>query len=254
MYIIYRIIEKTGNHYSNIIINQDVMEVNNKEEFYEAIKLIYGDHIKFRNTKTVNVGELFVSIISYNCYNSEDYLLTIKNKCSCCQKEFITNRKSERRFNDQILNYLKELNLELFNTHENELKKMTFCSEKCYSNVYNYYVNLFKEETIKKDGFIDEWVYRESHHDDSGYIYMITKKETNEFYVGKTNALPMFRWVQHLKTDRFPLENICDFRFEILEKVKKNLSQREVYWINEMYQKNPTKCLNKFLPKESLEI
>lgn len=80
----------------------------------------------------------------------------------------------------------------------------------------------------------------------SGYIYKISKKSTGEFYIGQTVYAPIFRWGQHLKTDRFPINNIIDYQFEVLEIVPKdvNILEREKYYIQKYYKENPEKSLN----------
>lgn len=79
-----------------------------------------------------------------------------------------------------------------------------------------------------------------------GYIYKITKKSTGEFYVGQTQYAPVFRWGQHLKTKRFPIANILDYKFEVLEIVPKgeNILEREKHYIQLLYRENPKKSLN----------
>jgi hypothetical protein len=88
-----------------------------------------------------------------------------------------------------------------------------------------------------------------------GYIYKISKKSTEEFYVGQTIYVPIFRWGQHLLTERFNIQNIDDYVFEILEVVKnkKLLNERETYWINKCRDENPELSLNIIIPKEKGE-
>lgn len=254
MYIIYRIIKKQSSYYNNIIIAQDVMEVDKKEDFKEAIKLLYGDDIKFKNNKNVQDGDLFVSIISYDCHHPEDYLLTINLKCDECNKDFIATSKQNYKFNDYYINRLKSINQTMYAKYEKELSNKVFCSKECLIKSYDKYLKMFEENAIEKDGFVNCWVTRESAIDDSGFIYMITKKSTGEFYVGKTNALPMFRWIQHLKTDRFTIDNITDYKFEILEHCKDKLADKETHWINIKRNENPDKCLNIIVPKEKMQL
>lgn len=80
----------------------------------------------------------------------------------------------------------------------------------------------------------------------SGYIYKITKKSTGEFYVGQTIYAPVFRWGQHLKTDRFPIKDIIDYQFEVIEIVpqSENILEREKFHIQRCYRENPEKSLN----------
>lgn len=82
--------------------------------------------------------------------------------------------------------------------------------------------------------------------DISGYIYKISKKSTGEFYIGQTMYAPVFRWGQHLKTERFPIENITDYKFEVIEIVPKteNILEREKYYIQKFYKENSEKSLN----------
>lgn len=72
--------------------------------------------------------------------------------------------------------------------------------------------------------------------DISGYIYKISKKSTGEFYIGQTMYAPVFRWGQHLKTERFPIKNITDYKFEVIEIVPKteNILEREKYYIQKI--------------------
>ena len=255
MFIIYRVYKKSENHYDNEIITQDVMEVKEKDDFKNAIKLIYGDDIKFKNNKNVQPGDLFISIISYDCENPEDYLNTMKCTCDYCKNEFITRPLKLRKFGNYELRHLFETNPELFEKYKFELESKKFCSQKCLIYSWREYGDLFAKDYIAKNGFINQWVYRESSFNDSGYIYMITKKSTGEFYVGKTNALPMFRWVQHLKTDRFPQENITDYKFEVLEKYKEKMTERETHWINKMHDTHPSNlCLNIVIPEEKIKL
>lgn len=121
---------------------------------------------------------------------------------------------------------------------------MRFCSYKCHEH--------FLERERQKcldDGLIDEsFITKDSYsyNDISGYIYKITKKSTGEFYVGQTIYAPIFRWGQHLKTDRFDIKGITDYQFEVIEVVPKNVNilEREKYYIQKYYKENPEKSLN----------
>lgn len=250
MYIIYRVMKKGSYHSDNEIIDQNVIEAKSKDDFKKALKLIYGDDIKFANNKCVKEGDLFISIISYNCDNPKDYLSFVKMKCDCCGKEFITATHFVKKIDESWINSLSFFGYEMSKELKADIRKLTFCSDKCRYKKENEIKDYIKQKAIDQNGFANEWVNRISATDDSGYIYMITKKSTGEFYVGKTNALPMFRRVQHLKTNRFPLEQIVDFKFEILEKCKNKLGDRETYWINAKRNENPSKCLNIAIPKE----
>ena len=82
--------------------------------------------------------------------------------------------------------------------------------------------------------------------DIEGYIYKISKKSTGEFYIGQTKYLPIFRWGQHLKTDRFYMTGILDYQFEVIEivPITANILEREKYYIQKYYNENPEKSLN----------
>lgn len=82
--------------------------------------------------------------------------------------------------------------------------------------------------------------------DIAGYIYKISKKSTGEFYIGQTMYAPVFRWGQHLKTNRFPIKDITDYKFEVIEIVPRteNILEREKYYIQKYYRENPEKSLN----------
>ena len=58
--------------------------------------------------------------------------------------------------------------------------------------------------------------------------------------------MPIFRWGQHLKTDRFNLNGILDYQFEVIEVVPitENILEREKYYIQKYYKENPKKSLN----------
>lgn len=53
MDVIYRICKVgNGDYFSgNEIISQDVMHCKTKDDFKNAIKLLYGDNVKFKHTK-----------------------------------------------------------------------------------------------------------------------------------------------------------------------------------------------------------
>lgn len=252
IYRIYREVERNSYYSLPELVLQDVMMCNSKEEFKEAIKLTYGDDIKFKHTKGLNPGDLFVSIISYDCYNAQEYVSVQEYKCAYCGKTFKTNKHSLITFN--VYNNLSQICSSLYSEKANELEHNTYyCCETCKSKHYSDLVDEFKEYAKEHDLIPNEWVIRENERTyAAGYIYMISKRSTKEFYVGQTNSVPMFRWVQHLKTDRFDIKNITDYIFEVLEVVKDIalLNNREAYWIQKKYEENPELCLNIVHPKE----
>lgn len=250
MNIIYRVYEATGD-YDKTLLSQEVMMVNSKEEFKEAIRMTYGDDIKFKKTKDTKEGDIFISIISYDCYNAEEYVAVQTYKCACCGKEF----KSNKHYLTKLYSTwsLKNICKPLYDERYQEIENYVYCCYGCEQKHLDKLKDEFEEyariNDIVSDSYVDR--YDSCGSSNYGYIYMISKKSTGEFYVGQTNAVPMFRWVQHLKTERFTIDNITDYKFEVLEviKNKEDINHREAYWINEKYKENPELSLNIVIPK-----
>ncbi len=117
-----------------------------------------------------------------------------------------------------------------------------FCSESCkWKYQEKERRNLRPEDD--KEFYVSRDMFTEQV---AGYIYLITKKSTGEFYVGQTVYAPIFRWGQHLKTERFDIKGILDYQFEVIEIVPKgeNILEREKYWIQKKYKENPSLSLN----------
>lgn len=218
----------------NIELMMDVCICESWDEFKEIIKSQYGDNISFKYSKKLNVGDLYCVIIGEHCYNSEKYFNKVTFTCDNCGSKVET----------YLGRYIKLQNYEikdyLYNIEEYKDKK--FCCNNCKEKY------LQKErEKVRPDDNTEFFVTRDMFSSNiSGYIYKITKKSTGEFYIGQTAYVPIFRWGQHLKTERFPVENICDYQFEVIEIVPKeeNILKREEYYIKEYYHKNPEKSLN----------
>lgn len=254
IYRIYQIVSDINSNMFNsdkVIIAQDTMICNNADEFKEAIRLTFGDDIKFKHTKGMKNGDVFCSIISYNCNNAEEYIRVDDYVCANCGKNYKTNPHS--LIHSYSNYYLEKICKPLYDEKAKEIENYHYCCRRCKAE----HEEKLKEEFTnyaKENNYLSEsWVSRLDDYEKnvSGYIYMITKKSTKEFYVGQTNAVPMFRWVQHLKTERFKVENITDYQYEVLEKVKykKDLNDREAYWINKKYNENPELSLNIIKPK-----
>lgn len=252
MNIIYRIYQLTKDDSIRRIITQDVMMCNSKEDFKEAIKLTYGDDIKFRHTKDLKENDIFVSIISYDCYNAEEYVRVDDYKCSNCGKDF---KENKHHLTKSYSNWhLESICKPLFDERKEEIENFVYCCSRCREEHEQKLKEEFTNYAKENNWLSESWVDRYNTFEDKGcygYIYLISKKSTGEFYVGQTNAVPMFRWVQHLKTERFDIENITDYKFEVLEKVKykKDINDREAYWINKKYNENPELSLNIIKPK-----
>lgn len=257
MNVIYRIYQITSDIESNmfnsdkVIIAQDTMICNNADEFKEAIRLTFGDDIKFKHTKGMKNGDVFCSIISYNCNNAEEYIRVDDYVCANCGKNYKTNPHS--LIHSYSNYYLEKICKPLYDEKVKEIENYHYCCRRCRDEHEEKLKEKFTNYAKENNYLSESWVSRLDDYEKnvSGYIYMITKKSTKEFYVGQTNAVPMFRWVQHLKTERFKVENITDYQYEVLEKVKykKDLNDREAYWINKKYKENPDLCLNIQMPK-----
>lgn len=259
MKIIYRVyqIEDEGKCFGwtdfehKSIVTQEVCLCNSKEDFKEIMKFQWGD-IPFRHTKDLKVGDRFISIISYDAYDAEDYVGVEDHTCTECGKDFTANKKRLKTLGTWELSNLEKLCQPLFLEQRDMLNNCYFCCEHCKNvflqkkqeefNKYSYEHDLIKDEWISEDTFTPSG---------GGYIYMISKKSTREFYVGQTKKAPFWRWMQHLKTERFPFKNIKDYVYEILEEVGNNddILEREAYWINKKYEENPELSLNIQKPK-----
>lgn len=212
----------------------DCMLCDDREQFKNVIRDTYGKDISFKYSKKLNVGDLYCIIIGEHCYNTQRYFNKITFTCDCCGAGVETYLSAPICFKDyEIKHYL-------YNIQEYANKR--FCSHRC-KDVYS------EKELIKlrpdedKEFFIQRDMFTQ---DVLGYVYKISKKSTNEFYIGQTQYAPIFRWGQHLKTERFPIENILDYKFEVVEIVPKsqNILEREKHWIQKLYLENPSKSLN----------
>lgn len=246
IYRIYEVVDKENPpenycHFwgvsNNNELTMDCKICDSREHFKELIREEYGDNIAFRNSKKLNTGDLYCIIIAEHCYNTERYFNRIEYTCACCGAKVVGYiDKSERISNWEIKDELC-----------NQLDKygdLRFCSYQCKEH--------FKAKERTKclaDGLIDEsFITRDTFKRDdiAGYIYKISKKSTGEFYIGQTIYLPIFRWGQHLKTERFDVKGILDYKFEVIEivPITENILEREKYYIQKYYKENPEKSLN----------
>lgn len=221
----------------NTELTMDCKICDSREHFKELIRNEYGENIAFRNSKKLNIGDLYCIIIAEHCFNTERYFNKIEYKCSCCGCKVVGYvDKSVRLEKWEIKNCLC--------AQFDKYGDLHFCSRKCKEH--------FIEKERKKcldSGLVDEsYISREDFKRENiaGYIYKISKKSTGEFYIGKTIYLPVFRWGQHLKTDRFNMDGILDYQFEVIEIVPtgENILEREKFYIQKYYKENPEKSLN----------
>ena len=200
------------------------------------IRAEYGNDIAFAYRKgKLKPGDLYCIIIGEHCYDTERYFNKITFTCDCCGTTVTTYIKRPICFEDwTIRNILYGIE---------EYKDKRFCSDKCKQ----LYLDRERHKLCPdedREFFVSRDMFTEKNT--AGYIYKISKKSTGEFYVGQTIYVPIFRWGQHLKTERFDIKGILDYQFEVIEIVPKgeNILEREKYWIQKLYLENPTLSLN----------
>ena len=231
--------------YSSIskVMNEEVLETvmicDDREHFKQNIRDIWGKDIKFTYSKKLKPNDHYCVIIGDHCYDTEKYFNKYEFECAHCKTKVTTYLKRHIQLSSwDIKNHL-------YNIPEYQSK--VFCTEKCK---HDYLISEEQRLKLDKNDEVNEhlWVSQEMFQDAdiAGYIYRISKKSTGEFYIGQTCHIPIFRWAQHLKTDRFYQKGIGDYIFEVLEIVPKgkNLLEIEKQYIQEEYKKNPEKSLN----------
>lgn len=221
---------------SNIELTMDCKICESREHFKELIREEYGE-IPFRNSKKLNTGDLYCIIIGEHCWNTERYFNRIEYTCACCGCKVTGYIDKSHRIEDY----------EVKNELCNQLDKygdLRFCSHKCKEHFIQRERKKCLDEGLIDESFITKDTFRRN--DIAGYIYKISKKSTGEFYIGQSIYLPIFRWGQHLKTDRFNINGILDYQFEVIEVVPitENILEREKYYIQKYYKEDPEKSLN----------
>ncbi len=221
----------------NELIDENILICSDREHFKEIIRDMYGTDVKFANSKKYKPNTIYCIIIG-EVWDDKKYLQKIEFECGECGHKVTTY--SQRPYTIDGYTFNRRLcGLE-------EHSKKMFCSQSCMSK----YTERESAKLINEVDGQNLWVSKDSFVEETfgvvGFIYKITKKSTNEFYVGQTVYVPVFRWGQHLKTDRFPIKDITDYKFEIIEKVPNgvSLNERERYWIQKLYRENPGLSLN----------
>lgn len=210
---------------------------DSREQFKEIIKSEWGENIawSYRRNGKLKAGDLYCIIIGEHAYDTERYFDKHTFTCACCGEQITTYLRNPIKFSDwEIKNNFYGID---------EYRNKRFCSNSC-----KYQFETRERQKLRPDGEQEFFVTREMFADTNiaGYIYKISKKSTGEFYVGQTIYIPVFRWGQHLKTERFDIKGILDYQFEVIEIVPKgeNILEREKYWIQKLYRENPTLSLN----------
>lgn len=215
----------------------DCIVCDDREQFKQIIKDSYGKNIKFAYSRKYPAGTLYCIIIGEHCYDTERYFYRREFDCPCCKNKVTGYIPHPISLNDW------EIKHKLCGQYQ-KYQSLHFCSEQCKEK----FLENESKNLLGDDDVLNSWITKDSFDNSkqSGYVYMITKKSTGEFYVGQTEYVPVFRWGQHLKTSRFPIKDIKDYKFEILEVVTltDNILEREKYWIQLMYKNNPKLSLN----------
>lgn len=218
----------------NTELLMDCIICDDRNHFKDIIRSQYGENIAFRYSKKLKAGDIYCIIIGEHCYNTEKYFNKVTFNCDCCGATVETYYDKPIYFSDYEVRY------NFYGIEEYSEKR--FCSQKC-KQVYENKERKKLKPNDDQEFYISRDMFTEQV---SGYIYRITKKSTGEFYVGQTMYAPVFRWGQHLKTDRFNIEGIVDYQFEVIEIVpqSENILEREKYHIQRCYKDNPDKSLN----------
>lgn len=214
----------------------DVCICDTRDQFKDIMRSQYGKDLKFAASKKYPEGTLYCIIIAEHCYDTERYFNKYTYECAEC------GCKVETYWKNPIMVNIWERDRDLFGIHDYDDYK--FCCKECKAN----FLTKVKKKLRPEDDADNFWIDQHSFHKEGiiGYIYRITKKSTGEFYIGQTKYIPIFRWGQHLKTDRFDSENLTDYLFETIEIIREgdNILDKEKYWIQEEYKKCPEKSLN----------
>lgn len=249
LYRIYEVLPEDKQHCSDFgwsmsdrMSTELVMDIyccETRNEFKDYIRDMYGKDIKFAFSSKYKPGQIYCIIIGEHLYGgSEDkYFMRLEFDCTNCGQHVKTFSKKLHRIRDW------EIRSQLGNDLD-KYADLPFCCDKCADEYTSKEHRAHYLDPNVTNEFVDinSWSYSGL----AGYIYKISKKSTKEFYVGKTIYAPIFRWGQHLKSERFPIDEITDYKFEVLEIVPKDisLSEREDYWIHKCYDEDPEKSLN----------
>jgi len=224
----------------NIELLMDCLICESRDEFKSIIRDEYGEDIAFRYSKDLKEGQIYCIIIGEHCYDTEKYFNRVTYKCAYCGSEITTYVRKPISIDDYVIKSRL--------CNQSEYKTKRFCSSRCRDLYVEREIQRLKAEN---EDYVDEsWLSRYEFNtiseNLSGYIYKITKKSTGEFYIGQTVYLPIFRWGQHLRTERFAFHKLTDYQFEVIELVPSsvNLLEREKFWIQKCYMENPKKSLN----------
>lgn len=221
----------------NTELAMDCMICESRDKFKETIRDLYGKNIMFAYSRKLKPNDVYCIIIGEHCWNKEKYFTRYDFECDNCGLKFHSYVNMPITLSDW------ELKWDLLSQTE-QYKNKKFCCNQCK----NRWLDNEKCKIAQISDGQNVWVNRGDYKskDVVGYIYKITKKSTGEFYIGQTMYEPMFRWAQHLATDRFDIKGILDYQYETIEIVYQgdNILDREKYWIQKYYKENPDLSLN----------
>lgn len=232
----YHLYESISNT-KNIELTMDCLMCETRDDFKNIIRDLYGENIRFTYSCKLQVGDIYCIIIGEHCWNSEKYFTRYEFECDNC------HTKCSGYVNKPYLINNSTISFKLLNQVD-KYKDKKFCSYQCMER----FIDMEERKIAKESDGLNIWVNRGDFKGEkiAGYIYKITKKSTGEFYIGQTIYEPMFRWAQHLSTDRFKIDDILDYQYETIEVVPygENILEREKYWIQKYYKGNPKLSLN----------
>ena len=221
---------------NSIELCMDCYMCETRDDFKNHIRETYGKDIKFAYSKKYLPGTQYCIIIGEHVYNGHKYFNRVEFTCKECGATVKGSIDSRVRIPDWEIKHSLGGDLDTY-------ANIDFCCIKCADHFIEKESQKYKDEFCSND-FIDRDSFNTSKL--SGFIYKIAKKSTGEFYIGQTSYVPIFRWGQHLRSDRFPISNIHDYTFEVIETVPLgvNILERENYWIHKYYESAPDKSLN----------
>lgn len=216
-------------------IDMDCIICDSRDHFKDIVRERYGDDVTFRRPKQAKTGDMYCTIIAEHCYNTEKYFTKTEFTCDGCGSHITTFIDEPIRLNEYNINKLGG---------DKSLLNKRFCSSQCLE----HFAQAKRSEMNVADADSVGWITPDCFNtsNTNGYIYKISKRSTGEFYIGQTENVPVFRWGQHLKTERFPLSNIDDYVFEVIYVCKPDDNRLEVEkrYIQEYYAKDPKHSLN----------
>ena len=223
----------------NRCIWEGVLICESRDEFKKIIRESYGSEVAFAYSRKLAAGSLYCIIVGDHCYEEtmRSEFALVRFKCDCCGSEVEQRCVRPICFSDW------EMKTELSGNPAMAGKR--FCSSRCKE----LFLRGNRYASPDDDAVGELWVTTKSFDNArcAGYIYRITKRSTGEVYVGQTVYAPVFRWGQHLKTERFDITNIEDYVFETIYTVQigENILDVEKRYIKDAVERFGDKCLNK---------